>query len=52
MKVAVVSAYYKESPQVLQRCIDSVAVQTHRCTHFLVSEVIRRPSSTPSRCVT
>ncbi len=38
MKVAVVSAYYKESPQVLQRCIDSVAGQTHRCTHFLVSD--------------
>ncbi len=38
MKVAVVSAYYKESSQVLQRCIDSVAGQTHRCTHFLVSD--------------
>jgi len=38
MKVAVVSAYYKEPPQDLQRCIDSVAGQTHPCTHFLISD--------------
>jgi hypothetical protein len=38
MKVAVVSAYYKETPLELQRCIDSVAGQTHACTHFLVSD--------------
>jgi hypothetical protein len=38
MKVAVVSAYYRETPLELQRCIDSVAGQTHRCTHYLVSD--------------
>ena len=38
MNVAVVSAYYKESSHELARCIDSVAAQTHQCTHFLVSD--------------
>lgn len=38
MKVAIVSAYYRESAPELARCIDSVAAQTHPCTHFLVSD--------------
>lgn len=38
MKVAVVTAYYRESREDLQRCLDSVAAQTHPCTHFLVSD--------------
>jgi hypothetical protein len=38
MRIAVVSAYYKESEAELARCIESVATQTHPCTHFLVSD--------------
>lgn len=38
MKVAVVTAYYREPREDLQRCLDSVAAQTHPCTHLLVSD--------------
>jgi len=38
MRVAVVSAYFKESRQVLQRCLESVKAQSHPCTHFLISD--------------
>ena len=38
MRVAVVSAYYKESRAVLQRCLDSVKAQSHPSTHFLISD--------------
>ena len=38
MKVAVVTPYYKETSQQLQRCIHSVAVQTYQATHFMVAD--------------
>ena len=38
VRVAVVTAYYREDRADLQRCLDSVAAQTHPCTHFLVSD--------------
>ena len=38
MKVAVVTPYYKESDSQLQRCLQSVAKQTHKATHILVSD--------------
>lgn len=38
MKVAIVSAYYDEPRATLERCLASVAAQTRRCTHFLVSD--------------
>ncbi len=38
MKVAVVSPYYKEAPELLDRCNRSVQAQTHPCTHFMVAD--------------
>ncbi len=38
MKVAVITPYYKEDVSILQRCQDSVATQTHPCTHFLIAD--------------
>ncbi|MBL8492342.1 MAG: glycosyltransferase family 2 protein [Rhodocyclaceae bacterium] len=37
-RVAVITAYHRESRGDLQRCLDSVAAQSHPCTHFLVSD--------------
>lgn len=38
MKVAVVTPYYKESRAWLERCLRSVATQTHACDHIVVSD--------------
>lgn len=38
MKIAVVSAYYREPVRVIQRCIESVVAQTQSCTHILVAD--------------
>jgi glycosyltransferase involved in cell wall biosynthesis len=38
MKIAVISAYYKEEPELLERCLNSVKEQTIRCDHFFVSD--------------
>lgn len=38
MRVAVVTAYYKESQRDLLRCLNSVARQSHPCTHFMISD--------------
>lgn len=38
MKVAVITPYYKEPIETLRRCHDSVAGQTHPCTHVMVAD--------------
>lgn len=38
LRVAVVTPYHRESPAVLRACLESVAGQTHPCTHFLVAD--------------
>ena len=38
MRVAVVTPYYKEPRGWIERCIASVAAQTHACDHFLVAD--------------
>ena len=38
MKIAVVSAYYKEEPELLERCLNSVKKQTIKCDHFFISD--------------
>jgi cellulose synthase/poly-beta-1,6-N-acetylglucosamine synthase-like glycosyltransferase len=38
MKVAVITPYYKESRAWLERCLDSVAAQSHPCTHIVVAD--------------
>jgi len=38
LKVAVITPYYKESRAWLTRCLDSVAAQTHACTHIVVAD--------------
>jgi glycosyltransferase involved in cell wall biosynthesis len=38
MKVAVITPYYKESLDILRRCHDSVAAQTHPCTHIMIAD--------------
>lgn len=38
MRVAVVTPYYKEPREWLERCIASVKSQTHECTHFVVAD--------------
>lgn len=38
MRVAVITPYYKEPREWLQRCIDSVRAQTHACDHLLVAD--------------
>jgi glycosyltransferase involved in cell wall biosynthesis len=37
-RVAVVTPYFKEPREWLERCIDSVRRQTHACTHIVVSD--------------
>jgi len=37
-KVAIITPYYKEAPEVLQRCIQSVREQTMACEHILVAD--------------
>jgi hypothetical protein len=38
MKIAVVSAYFKEGRDLLERCLGSVKKQTIKCDHFLISD--------------
>ena len=38
MRVAYITPYYKEEPDVLERCIKSVEAQTIKVDHFLVSD--------------
>jgi hypothetical protein len=38
MKIAVVTPYCQESPDILRRCIDSVKAQTESCIHYLVAD--------------
>jgi hypothetical protein len=38
MKIAVISAYYKEEPELLERCLNSVKDQTVKCDHFFISD--------------
>jgi glycosyltransferase involved in cell wall biosynthesis len=38
MRVAVVTPYYKEPDELLERCLDSVRRQDHSATHFLVAD--------------
>src|SRR5262249_44896329 len=38
MRVAVVTPYFCETDEVLNQCLESVAAQTHPCTHFLVAD--------------
>jgi glycosyltransferase involved in cell wall biosynthesis len=38
MKVAVVTPYYQEPLEVLERCHRSVAAQTYPCTHIMVAD--------------
>ncbi|HYD64526.1 glycosyltransferase [Azospirillum sp.] len=42
MKVAVVTPYYRESPDILRRAHDSVAGQTHSCRHVMVADGFAR----------
>ncbi len=37
-RVAVVTPYFRENPEVLEKCHSSVADQTYPCTHFLVAD--------------
>jgi len=44
MLVAVVTAYYKETTEVLRRCYDSVKAQTHpNVVHIMVSDGVPNP---------
>ena len=38
MKVAVITPYYREDLAVLRQCHDSVAAQSHACSHFMVAD--------------
>ena len=38
LRVAVITPYYKETDDVLQKCHESVLSQTHPCTHVLVAD--------------
>lgn len=38
MRVAVVTPYYKEQPEWLTRCVQSVRAQTHPATHFVIAD--------------
>ena len=38
MKVAIITPYYRESPDILMQCHESVLSQTHSCTHYLVAD--------------
>jgi glycosyltransferase involved in cell wall biosynthesis len=43
MKIAVISAYYKEERELLKRCLKSVHKQSIKCDHFLVSDGYPQP---------
>lgn len=38
MKIAIITPYYKEKPEILKRCIDSVKDQTTKADHILVAD--------------
>mgnify|MGYP001316079904 CR=1 FL=1 len=38
MKVAVITPYFQEPQHWIERCVASVRVQTHPCTHFMMSD--------------
>jgi glycosyltransferase involved in cell wall biosynthesis len=38
LRVAVVTPYYRETPEILRHCHDSVRTQTYTCDHFLVAD--------------
>jgi predicted O-linked N-acetylglucosamine transferase (SPINDLY family) len=38
LKIAIITPYYKESDDLLRRCIESVAFQNYPCDHFLISD--------------
>ena len=38
MKIAVVTPYWRESRQVIRRCLDSVRAQSSAATHYLVAD--------------
>jgi hypothetical protein len=38
LRVAVVTPYHAESGEQLERCLSSVAAQTHGCTHFVIGD--------------
>lgn len=38
MRVAYITPYYKEEPEVLERCVKSVEAQTIKSDHFLISD--------------
>jgi glycosyltransferase involved in cell wall biosynthesis len=43
LRVAVVTPYYHEALEVLQKCHESVRQQTHPAVHFLVADGFSRP---------
>ena len=43
MKVAVVTPYYKEAPDILRQCHESVGAQTHECTHIMLADGYPNP---------
>lgn len=46
MKVAVVTPYYKERPEILRRCVESVREQTHGdVLHYLVADGHPQPET-------
>src|SRR5215471_2193654 len=42
-RYAIVTPYYRESPSVLRRCIDSVKNQTVNVEHFLIADGLPQP---------
>jgi glycosyltransferase involved in cell wall biosynthesis len=38
MRVAVITPYYRERPEFLKQCHDSVAAQSHPCLHVMVAD--------------
>jgi hypothetical protein len=38
MRVAVITPYYKESDEILMQCHESVAMQRHPATHFMIAD--------------
>lgn len=46
-RVAVITPYWREAPDVLAKCMASVREQTHRVTHILVSDGV--PAQLPER---
>lgn len=50
MKVAVITPYYREADEILRRCLDSVAAQTHvDLVHYLVADGFPRPDLLANR---